>query len=217
MRARAFAAWWFTNRGNHQVTHLKATIDAALKDVRTLDFEIDRALHSWSIFHESVRKFEDEQSGLVETINALEIGRTFNHIQMILLHDCVSTICRVTDQNKPGRITLDSVAADLRALFAATESAKVKEFDATRKSLLKSASLADLRTFRNNQLGHTLRHQTPQTVYAPIPVLINTISDLLSEAFFLFGYPRWIGQPTINSFEGSAIRFWDRVEIGLKN
>lgn len=193
------------------------TVEAALEDLRTLDFEIDRALHSWTIFHESVRKFEAEQSKLVDAINDLEIGRTFNHIQMILLHDCVSSLCRATDQNKPDRITLDSVAANLRVLYATTEPEKVKEFDATRKSILKSTGLAELRTFRNNQLGHTLRLQTPQTAYTTIPVLINQISGLLSGAFFLFGYPRWIGQPTGNSFEKSAQRFWDRIELGLKS
>ena len=193
------------------------TVEAALDDLRTIDFEVDRALHSWTIFHESVLKFEAQQSSLIDEINALEIGHTFNHIQMVLLHDCVACICRVTDQHKADRITLDSIAFDLRAIYSKSEPQKIREFDAMRKSILKSKDLSDLRTFRNNELGHTLRLETPPTTYAAIPNLIVPISGLLGGAFFLFGYPRWIGQPRERSFEKSAQRFWARIERGLKN
>gem|GEM_PF-5644351 len=185
-----------------------------LKELRLLNSEVDRAAHSWIIFEESVRHFKEEQQDLVDAINAADLGRTFNHIQMILLHDCVSTIYRIIEGKKRDCINVDFIVRELGAKLHSTQSQQIAEINKKRKYLKKSIDLENLRTFRNNNLGHLLRGETPPTDYAPIPVIIAQLADILEDCFFVLGSPRWVGQQTQECNANRAASFWRRVEIG---
>lgn len=187
-----------------------------VEDLRLLTFDVERAYHSWTIFQSSTRNFEATQQTLIDAIDARNIGLTVNHLQMVLLHDCVSCLCRVTDEHRADRITLNSIMIGIRSELSARHPSEVKTIDAIRKSISKSASLTEMRVFRNNQLGHILRHETPQTGYQAIPLLINDLLGFLDAAFKICGDARWIGQPTKSRMDRLAIEFWDCIEDGAK-
>jgi len=194
----------------------RAFTEQFLSDLRTLNQQVERAAHSWTIFLESARNFDSEsQKALIKAIDEREIGVTLNHIQMVLLHDCVSSLNRVTDKHRPDRITMYSVSLHIRKCFRASEPEKLKKIERKRKAILKSPKLVELRTFRNNELGHTLRTDTPPTKYDAIPTLIVDISDWLSDVFYLFGYAQWVGQSTPVHLKKSASKFWSCIEDGL--
>lgn len=187
-----------------------------VEELRLLTFDVERAYHSWTIFHSSVRNFEPAQEELIKAIDLRNIGPTVNHLQMVLLHDCVSCLCRVTDEHKADRITLNSIMIDIRSVFAAHNPSEVKTIDAIRKAISKSSALSEMRVFRNNQLGHILRNETPPTGYQAIPILIDDLLRFLDAAFKICGDARWIGQPTKSRMDRLAIEFWDCIEDGAE-
>lgn len=189
--------------------------DEILNDLRMLGLEIERAYHSWSIFLSSVREFESEnQNKLIEALNAAEIGGTVNHLQMVLLHDCVGSICRITDEHKPDRITLHSLMTSMRNRLRGKDLQRCRDLDEKRKNIIKSAELAELKTFRNSQIGHILRNEAPPTKYKSIPVLIDLVSDLLNDIFSEFGYSDYIGKSFNAKKIKRAVEFWNCVERG---
>lgn len=191
-------------------------MDDLIKDLRKINDEVERAYHSWSIFWQSKREMEPQYDDLIAAFDSRKIGPTVNHVQMVLLHDCVATICRVTDQNWPDRVTIDSVMLQLRPIHKDRRADELKAVEEKRKAVIKHNSLAELRVFRNSEIGHSLRQEPPATAYHSIPVLIDQLFDFLDATFKLCGDARWIGQMTTKKMNSLASEFWNCVELGAQ-
>ena len=204
------------NRGTQSKEGTLESDKDVISEIKILALEVERSGKSWQLFHESVRRFEDDQKDLIDTINARNLGSVFNHLQMVLLPACVSSICRITDEHRPDRVTLNSVFRELRSKFGDSNSSELKLLETKRKAILKSHALEELRRFRNHHIGHTIRTEIPPTKYEHISPLNKQIADLLSEALCLFGYPEDVVQPNNKVFEKNASLFWSCIERGAK-
>jgi hypothetical protein len=185
-----------------------------VNDLRTINFDVERAFHSWTVFETSTRDFGPNQEALIDAIDSRKVGPTINHLQMVLLHDAVSSICRATDNHQPDVISVNSVMIAIRSTFKDRYPEEIKKLEQLRKAILKFEPLAEIRTFRNNQLGHTLRHETPPTGYKDIPVIVENLIDFLEAAFKLCGDARWIGQISKSRMTKLSNEFWNCLEDG---
>jgi len=93
---------------------------------------------------------------------------------------------------------------------------ELKKVEERRKAIARSEGLAELRVFRNAQIGHTLRDEPPPTTYHSIPLLIDDLFEFLESAFRLCGDARWIGQASKKRMNLWANEFWDCVESGAR-
>lgn len=198
--------WWF----------IEVMTESLINDLRTINHEVERAHHSWIVFWQSMREMGAGYDKIIQAFDSRDIGPTVNHIQVVLLHDCVAGICRVTDEHRPDRVTLNSVMRQLRSEFATGQPEGLKILDDKRRAIAKSEYLAELRVIRNVYIGHLLREEPPPTTYYSIPQLIDGLTGFLEASFQLCGDARWIGQMTSKKKTKLATEFWDCLEAGAQ-
>ena len=187
-------------------------------DTKKIYDQLIAAESAWSLFLASSKNFDEEAQNKLRTrTNQAGLGVVFDSLQAILLQHAVAILCRITDHHKKDRLTLTSLTNDACRMFKDTDSDHIKEIKESRKIVLSSDWLSEIRHFRNAYLSHNLRdgfNYIPPS-YAPFPQFISDISRTLNSVLALLGEPPFDFEHVTDYCKEVSTRFWNTFDKGL--
>ncbi|ACT59967.1 AbiU2 domain-containing protein [Hirschia baltica] len=212
------------------------TLNEAKNLVIELENELKHARASWSVF--TTGNGLHRQS-LRELINLSDERHTFDHIIRSSATMTVLSLCRLTDFDKPNRLTLSKLKslinpAQYIEIYAENASSWHSEHLEYRKierkaviehipilhsqvsKFLKSTQLNNMRKLRDEALAHRLDLQSLRPTYDDIELVFKDAHNIVSLSSRLINGKSWDPKDYIEIEELKANDFWDRFEDGMK-